>query len=208
MASWHTVDSAQDEWPDAPVDDDGGTDQLADLLAAAKDAVLAYAPDSDAAAPAEYTATSVEPDVATLTLTPSGGLVSASVDIPGAGAFNDEVLFAIPAAYVPAAYVSATSRDARVNVYTSEGSIATLRVLAAAGDPATLSLAWAPVTPFGDVPVGWRLAQLKQAQNIWNASKASPTGDFDGGQYGLSTFPLDWAVRQLIRPKRGKPVIG
>ena len=47
-----------------------------------------------------------------------------------------------------------------------------------------------------------------QARNVWNSGKASPTGDFDGGQYSLTTFPLDWQVRQLIRPKVGKPVIG
>ena len=54
---------------------------------------------------------------------------------------------------------------------------------------------------------GYRIAQLMQARNIWNSGKASPSGDFDGGQYGLSTFPLDWQVRQLIRPKRGRPHI-
>jgi hypothetical protein len=110
MASWHDETSAQDEWPDAPVDEDGGTSRLSTILEAAKDAVLSYAPEQE-------------------------------------------------------------------------------------------------VVPV-DIPAGWREAQLKQAQNIWNASKASPSGDFDGGQYGLSTFPLDWSVRQLIRPKRGRPVIG
>ena len=71
-------------------------------------------------------------------------------------------------------------------------------------------LAYAPAVdePLVDIPAGYREAQLMQARNVWNSGKASPTGDFDGGQYSLTTFPLDWQVRQLIRPKVGKPVIG
>ena len=58
------------------------------------------------------------------------------------------------------------------------------------------------------IPTNYRVGQLMQARNVWNASKASPSsGDFDGTSYGLSSFPLDWQVRQLLRPKRGVPVI-
>lgn len=109
MATWHTVESARDEWVDAPYDADDGDTLLLSLLSSAKDAVLAFAPAVD--------------------------------------------------------------------------------------------------TPLVEIPEGYRLAQLMQAKNIWNSSKASPSGDFDGGQYSLTTFPLDWQVRQLIRPKRGLPVI-
>jgi hypothetical protein len=58
------------------------------------------------------------------------------------------------------------------------------------------------------VPVNYRAAQLMQARNVWNSSKASPTGDFDGGSYSLTTFPLDWQVKQLLRPRSvfGGPV--
>lgn len=59
-----------------------------------------------------------------------------------------------------------------------------------------------------DPPENYRYAQLMQAQNVWNSSEASPSGDFDSSGYGLTTFPLDWAVRQVLRPKRGFPVIG
>ena len=112
MAEWHDLESARDEWPDAPTDyGDGGDDSLATLLAVAKEAVIAYAP-------------AVE-----------------------------EALTTIPDSY--------------------------------------------------------RQAQLMQARNVWNSQKVSVGGDFDGGQYGLSAgFPLDWQVRQLIRPKTGKPWIG
>lgn len=105
MATWHTIESARDQWVDAPLDDD----QLDELLEVAKDAVLAYAPALDF------------PDV---------------------------------------------------------------------------------------IPVRYRHAQLMQAQNVWNSSKASPSGDFDGGGYSLSTFPLDWQVKQVLRPRTifGGPV--
>lgn len=84
-------------------------------------------------------------------------------------------------------------------------------------------LAYAPALPEGSytledgmvvmvgpdtVPINYRAAQLMQARNVWNSSKASPTGDFDGGSYSLTTFPLDWQVKQLLRPRSvfGGPV--
>jgi hypothetical protein len=65
-------------------------------------------------------------------------------------------------------------------------------------------------TPAEDVITdGCRAAHLLQAQNVWTSAHASPSGDLDGGQFGISAgFPLDWQVRQLIRPKTGKPWIG
>jgi hypothetical protein len=65
--------------------------------------------------------------------------------------------------------------------------------------------AFAPAfdTP-GFVPEGYGLAVVMQARNIWNAGKAAPaTGDFDGSGYGIASFPLDWTVQQLLRPRRG-----
>lgn len=70
-------------------------------------------------------------------------------------------------------------------------------------------LAYAPaVTDPLAIPTGYRVAQLMQAKNVWNSSFASPGGDFDGSSYGLTTFPLDWQVMQLLRPRTvfGGPV--
>lgn len=53
-----------------------------------------------------------------------------------------------------------------------------------------------------NIPAAWQLAQVLQARNTFNSSKASPGADFDGSGYGLTTYPLDWQVRQLIRPQR------
>jgi hypothetical protein len=94
--------------------------------------------------------------------------------------------------------------------YGDEGD-ATLATLLVVAKQAVVAFAPAVEEPLEDdnVPEGYRAAQLMQARNIWNASKASPSGDIDGGQYGIAAgFPLDWQVRQLIRPKRGRPVLG
>jgi hypothetical protein len=73
-------------------------------------------------------------------------------------------------------------------------------------------LAFAPArysaTPTPTAPTeGMRRAHLMQTQNLWNATAASPSGNFDNGSFGLSAFPLDWQVKQLVRPRRGIPVI-
>lgn len=110
MASWHTLETARDQWVDAPIDDA----TLGELLEVAKDAVLAYAPSAE-------DIDAEEPEV---------------------------------------------------------------------------------------IPTAYRTAQLMQARNVWNSSQASPTGYLDGGSYTLTTFPLDWQVKQLLRPRSvfGGPV--
>lgn len=69
-------------------------------------------------------------------------------------------------------------------------------------------LAYAPALAAGaDVPASWRLAQVMQARNISNAGAAGTSGENDGSSYGLTTFPLDWQVKQLLRPRRGRGAI-
>lgn len=58
------------------------------------------------------------------------------------------------------------------------------------------------------VPVNYRMAQRVQARNIWNAARVNPEGTTGEGDFVLRPFPLDWHVKQLLRPKRGIPVIG
>ena len=120
MATWHTPETARDQWVDAPLDDE----QLEQLLDVAKQAVLAYAPALPAAT---------------------------------SGAWVDGY-------YQPAA------------------------------EP--------------EPPTNYVVAQLMQARNVWNSGKATPTGDFDGGGYGLTTHPLDWQIKQILRPRSvfGGPV--
>lgn len=71
-------------------------------------------------------------------------------------------------------------------------------------------LAFAPARNDADpVPAGYVVAQLMQARNIWNASQADPANGGIGPDGFVSRpFPLDWMVKQLVRPKRGVPVVG
>lgn len=70
--------------------------------------------------------------------------------------------------------------------------------------------AYAPdADPAADIPAGWKIAQVMQARNIYNAgiTPTSGDGDFSAGGYGISTYPLDWHVKQLLRPQRGAGAI-
>jgi hypothetical protein len=59
------------------------------------------------------------------------------------------------------------------------------------------------------VPMNWRVALIMQARNIYNASKVdSGSGGMGEEGFILRPYPMDWSVKNLIRPKRGKPVIG
>lgn len=58
------------------------------------------------------------------------------------------------------------------------------------------------------VPVEYRLAQLRQAQNIWTAQNVNSDGGMgDGDAFTLRpvSHPLDWHVKQIIRPKGARP---
>ncbi|WP_336630774.1 MULTISPECIES: hypothetical protein [unclassified Microbacterium] len=69
-------------------------------------------------------------------------------------------------------------------------------------------IAYAPALPEGHtVPDSYRVAQAMQAANVYNAAVAAPGGDLDGGGYGLVAHPLDWQVKQLLRPQSGVGVI-
>lgn len=56
-----------------------------------------------------------------------------------------------------------------------------------------------------DPPFNYVFAQLRQAQNLWNAGRVS-----SGGEAGMESFtftprPLDKTIRGIIRPTDGKP---
>lgn len=69
-------------------------------------------------------------------------------------------------------------------------------------------IAYAPALAEGTpVPDSYRFAQAMQASNLYNAGQASATGTNDGSGFGLTTFPLDWQVQQLLRPRRGMGAI-
>lgn len=196
MAHWYTVEEAQNEWADWPREEDDGTDLLSSILAAAKAAVLAYAPVLTDTAPEPVTMTD---GPWTLNLSAAGSLVTATLSASGVGVGT----FIVPESFVPVGRPSlVVGAD---SAYFSGNTV----LDAVASGAVDLDMWWEATTPSANpvIPDGWRMAQLLQARNIWNSGKATPTGDFDGGQYSLTTFPLDWQVRQLIRPKRGRPVM-
>jgi hypothetical protein len=52
-------------------------------------------------------------------------------------------------------------------------------------------------------PLAWQQAQLMQARNCWNAAKTDPaTGGIGGDELVFRPYPMDTAIRYLIRPKR------
>lgn len=62
------------------------------------------------------------------------------------------------------------------------------------------------ITPVTDttVPVNYREAQLMQARNHWNSVKVDPSnGAIGDDTFIMKPFPLDWVVKQTIRPQRG-----
>lgn len=59
-----------------------------------------------------------------------------------------------------------------------------------------------------EVPARYIRAQVQQARALWRSLSA---GDDNGlGPDGLTVtvFPMDWTVKALLRPRRGRPVIG
>lgn len=66
-----------------------------------------------------------------------------------------------------------------------------------------------PVSGRTLVPANYRKAQRMQARNTWNAAKVDPSN----GSLGEDTFvirpvPLDWQVKQVLRPKPALPWVG
>jgi hypothetical protein len=57
------------------------------------------------------------------------------------------------------------------------------------------------------VPANYRLGQRMQTRNTWNAARVSPDGGTGEGDFIIRPYPLDWHVKQILRPKRGKPVV-
>ena len=69
-------------------------------------------------------------------------------------------------------------------------------------------LEFAPVVAVDDpVPSRYVDAQRIQARNIVTAGRVSPDGGSGEGDFVIRPFPLDWHVRQILRPKSARPVI-
>ena len=71
-------------------------------------------------------------------------------------------------------------------------------------------LAYAPALAEGaPVPLNYKMAQLMQARAIWSATVKNSEGQLDAGGYAIpAAHPLDWAVTQMLRPRKGVPFVG
>lgn len=63
--------------------------------------------------------------------------------------------------------------------------------------------AYAPQLPAGQLPpINYREAQLTHARNRNAAWRIDPAGGGDSDTFNIGAFPLDWVVKQLLRPER------
>lgn len=71
-------------------------------------------------------------------------------------------------------------------------------------------IAYAPKLETGArPPLAYRNAQLAQARNLWNAAKTDPaSGSLGDDTFVIRPYPLDWIIKQILRPKNGIPVVG
>lgn len=58
------------------------------------------------------------------------------------------------------------------------------------------------------VPESWRLAQVMQARAQMRSLTAGRDDNMAADGLTVTVYPLDWNVRQLLRPKRGRPRVG
>lgn len=59
----------------------------------------------------------------------------------------------------------------------------------------------------GQVPIRYRQAQLVQARALWQSVKVNGQSQIGGEGFSITVFPMDWSVKRLLRPLRGKPVV-
>jgi len=57
------------------------------------------------------------------------------------------------------------------------------------------------------VPDRYREGQRVHARNVWNASKVSTDGSIGQDDFVIRPHPLDWHVKQIIRPKRARGAV-
>jgi len=73
-------------------------------------------------------------------------------------------------------------------------------------------VAFLPVGPDYTAPeaatASRKIAQVMQAANIWRSQRTgSGNTEFGAGEFAITVFPLDFNVKQLLRPKRGIPAV-
>ncbi|MEN0101843.1 MAG: hypothetical protein AAGC90_02860 [Curtobacterium sp.] len=68
--------------------------------------------------------------------------------------------------------------------------------------------AYAPALTGTEVPERYRAGQMSQARNMFNAAVTAGEVQVDLNGNAIRPRPLDWAVKQLLRPARAKKALG
>lgn len=55
------------------------------------------------------------------------------------------------------------------------------------------------------VPGNLRYAQRRQCENLFNAGRVDASGSVGEGSFVMTPHPLDWHVKQIIRPRTAVP---
>lgn len=65
--------------------------------------------------------------------------------------------------------------------------------------------AYAPaLTEGAEVPENYRLAQALQARALFRSGIAGSNDQIGAEGYTVTVFPMDWTVKNLLRPKKGR----
>lgn len=57
------------------------------------------------------------------------------------------------------------------------------------------------------VPERYVVGQVMQARAIYRSLRAGSNDQMGAEGFAVTVFPLDWNVKALLRPRRGKPVM-
>lgn len=52
------------------------------------------------------------------------------------------------------------------------------------------------------IPESWKLAQTMQARALFRSVKSGDNNGIGADGYTITVFPMDWTVKNLLRPKR------
>jgi hypothetical protein len=69
---------------------------------------------------------------------------------------------------------------------------------------------FAPELAEGQTTIPQRLvqAQVMQARAIWRSLSAGDNNQLGPGEFAVTVYPMDWTVKNLLRPKRAVPRVG
>ncbi|MBH0054481.1 hypothetical protein I6E74_09920 [Salinibacterium sp. SWN139] len=55
------------------------------------------------------------------------------------------------------------------------------------------------------IPTAYRYAQLQQVKNLWNAGRVDSAGGVGDEGFVFRPHPLDWMIKQILRPRKAVP---